>query len=73
MTTPLDGRGPGFQPSKIIGIARNYRAHAQELNNEVPEDEPLFFYKPLSSLVYGTEPIAVYLPPNGSIMRVSWV
>lgn len=59
-----DDAGLGFQPSKIIGIARNYRAHAQELNNSVPEDEPLFFYKPLSSLAYGAERISIHLPPN---------
>ena len=27
---------------KIICIGRNYLAHAQELNNEIPE-EPVFF------------------------------
>lgn len=37
-------------PSKIIGIGRNYRAHAKELGNEVP-DEPLLFLKPPSSLL----------------------
>lgn len=41
-----------FRPNKIIGIARNYRAHAAELNNAVPEDEPLFFYKPSSSIIF---------------------
>lgn len=38
------------QPSKIIGIGRNYRKHAEELKNEVPE-EPLMFFKPPSSLL----------------------
>ena len=51
-----------FRPSKIIGIARNYRAHAQELDNEVPEDEPLFFYKPPTSITQNGAPI--YLPPK---------
>lgn len=37
-------------PSKIIGIGRNYRKHAEELNNEVPA-EPLMFLKPPSSLL----------------------
>jgi len=41
-----------FRPNKIIGIARNYRAHAAELNNTVPEAEPLFFYKPTSSIIF---------------------
>ncbi|HEX4454529.1 MAG TPA: fumarylacetoacetate hydrolase family protein [Kofleriaceae bacterium] len=39
-----------MRPSKIIGIGRNYRLHAQELANEVP-DEPLIFLKPLSSVI----------------------
>jgi len=43
-------------PRKIIAIARNYRAHAAELGNAVPE-EPLFFYKPTTSLT----------PPDGSV------
>jgi 2-keto-4-pentenoate hydratase/2-oxohepta-3-ene-1,7-dioic acid hydratase in catechol pathway len=48
-------------PSKIIGIGRNYKKHAEELKNEVPE-QPLMFFKPPSSLVDpgGT----VELPPE---------
>jgi 2-keto-4-pentenoate hydratase/2-oxohepta-3-ene-1,7-dioic acid hydratase in catechol pathway len=46
------------QPSKIICVGRNYRAHAAELGNEVPE-EPLIFFKPPSSL----------LDPEGTIVR----
>jgi 2-keto-4-pentenoate hydratase/2-oxohepta-3-ene-1,7-dioic acid hydratase in catechol pathway len=38
------------QPSKIIGIGRNYKKHAAELKNELPE-EPLMFFKPPSSLL----------------------
>ena len=34
---------------KIICIGRNYVAHAEELNNEVPK-EPLVFMKPESAL-----------------------
>jgi 2-keto-4-pentenoate hydratase/2-oxohepta-3-ene-1,7-dioic acid hydratase in catechol pathway len=41
---------PPTVPTKILGIGRNYRAHAQELGNEVPK-EPLVFYKPPSSLL----------------------
>jgi 2-keto-4-pentenoate hydratase/2-oxohepta-3-ene-1,7-dioic acid hydratase in catechol pathway len=37
-------------PSKIIGVGRNYRAHAQEMGGEVPK-QPLFFLKPPSSLL----------------------
>ncbi len=38
------------QPSKIICVGRNYRAHAAELNHELPT-EPLIFFKPPSSLL----------------------
>lgn len=38
------------EPSKIVCVGRNYRAHAAELGNEVPA-EPLLFLKPPSSLL----------------------
>jgi 2-keto-4-pentenoate hydratase/2-oxohepta-3-ene-1,7-dioic acid hydratase in catechol pathway len=38
------------EPSKIVGVGRNYAAHAHELGNEVPR-EPLIFFKPPSSLI----------------------
>jgi 2-keto-4-pentenoate hydratase/2-oxohepta-3-ene-1,7-dioic acid hydratase in catechol pathway len=37
-------------PSKIVGIGRNYRAHAQELGHAVPET-PLIFLKPSSAVI----------------------
>jgi 2-keto-4-pentenoate hydratase/2-oxohepta-3-ene-1,7-dioic acid hydratase in catechol pathway len=40
---------------KIIGIGRNYGAHAQELNNPVPA-EPIIFMKPDTALVKGNKP-----------------
>jgi 2-keto-4-pentenoate hydratase/2-oxohepta-3-ene-1,7-dioic acid hydratase in catechol pathway len=46
------------QPSKIVCVGRNYREHAAELGNEVPQ-EPLIFLKPPSSL----------LAPGGNIRR----
>jgi len=39
-----------IHPGKIIGIGRNYRAHAEELGNPVP-DEPVMFLKAPSSLI----------------------
>jgi 2-keto-4-pentenoate hydratase/2-oxohepta-3-ene-1,7-dioic acid hydratase in catechol pathway len=36
-------------PSKVIGIGRNYRAHAAELGHDLPK-EPLLFLKPPSSV-----------------------
>jgi 2-keto-4-pentenoate hydratase/2-oxohepta-3-ene-1,7-dioic acid hydratase in catechol pathway len=38
------------QPSKIVCVGRNYRAHAAEMGSEVPK-EPLLFFKPPSSLL----------------------
>jgi 2-keto-4-pentenoate hydratase/2-oxohepta-3-ene-1,7-dioic acid hydratase in catechol pathway len=38
------------RPSKIVCVGRNYREHAAELGNEVPQ-EPLIFLKPTSSLL----------------------
>ena len=39
-----------IRPSKIVGVGRNYAAHAKELGNEVPA-EPLIFLKPPSSFI----------------------
>lgn len=38
------------QPTKIIGIGKNYLAHAAELASDVP-DEPLMFLKPPSAVI----------------------
>jgi len=50
------------KPGKIIGVGRNYLAHAQELGNDVPP-EPIIFFKPNTAL----------LEPGGAIVlpRVS--
>jgi len=50
---------PPCAPTKIIGVGRNYRAHAAELGNEVPA-EPLLFFKPPSALIPHTA--AIVLP-----------
>jgi 2-keto-4-pentenoate hydratase/2-oxohepta-3-ene-1,7-dioic acid hydratase in catechol pathway len=39
-----------LRPSKIIGIGRNYLAHAKELGNEIPA-VPIIFFKPPTSLI----------------------
>jgi 2-keto-4-pentenoate hydratase/2-oxohepta-3-ene-1,7-dioic acid hydratase in catechol pathway len=44
---------------KIICIGRNYVAHINELENEIP-DEPVFFMKPDSSLLRNNDPF--YIP-----------
>ena len=46
------------KPSKIIGVGRNYLAHALELGNEVPA-EPVLFFKPPSALIGPGEPIVL--------------
>lgn len=43
-------------PSKIVCVGRNYREHAQELGNPLPQ-EPLLFLKPPSSVIGPDEPI----------------
>lgn len=44
------------EPSKIVCVGRNYRAHAAEMGKEVPK-EPLLFFKPPSSLIASGENI----------------
>jgi len=46
------------RPSKVIGVGRNFRAHAAELGNEVPT-EPLLFFKPPSCIVASGEPVTL--------------
>ena len=47
---------PPCAPSKIVGVGRNYRAHAAELGNPVPA-EPLIFLKPPSAVIAHGEQI----------------
>jgi 2-keto-4-pentenoate hydratase/2-oxohepta-3-ene-1,7-dioic acid hydratase in catechol pathway len=44
------------QPSKVVCVGRNYRAHAKELGNEVPA-VPLLFLKPSTAVVGPQEAI----------------
>jgi 2-keto-4-pentenoate hydratase/2-oxohepta-3-ene-1,7-dioic acid hydratase in catechol pathway len=46
------------RPSKVIGVGRNFRAHAAELGNEVPS-EPLLFFKPPSAVVPSGRQVAL--------------
>ncbi|MFZ0531350.1 MAG: fumarylacetoacetate hydrolase family protein [Propionicimonas sp.] len=54
---------PVIPRSKVIGIGRNYAAHAAELGNEVPE-VPIVFLKPNTSVIGPGEPIVC--PPETS-------
>jgi 2-keto-4-pentenoate hydratase/2-oxohepta-3-ene-1,7-dioic acid hydratase in catechol pathway len=47
---------PVLPRSKVIGIGRNYAAHAAEMGGEVP-DEPLMFMKPNTSVVGPGDPV----------------
>lgn len=47
---------PVIPRSKVVGVGRNYAAHAAELGNEVPA-EPLVFLKPNTSVIGPGDPI----------------
>jgi 2-keto-4-pentenoate hydratase/2-oxohepta-3-ene-1,7-dioic acid hydratase in catechol pathway len=47
---------PVLPRSKVVGIGRNYAAHAAEMGGEVPE-EPLIFLKPNTSVIGPGDPI----------------
>jgi 2-keto-4-pentenoate hydratase/2-oxohepta-3-ene-1,7-dioic acid hydratase in catechol pathway len=51
-------------PSKIVAVGRNYREHAKELGNEVPDEEPILFLKAPTALVVGGGDIV--LPPESA-------
>lgn len=68
--TPVSGTGnrvdlaearllaPVIPRSKIIGIGRNYAAHAEELGNAVP-DRPLMFLVPNTAVVGPDDPVVI--------------
>ncbi|MHB1064001.1 MAG: fumarylacetoacetate hydrolase family protein [Georgenia sp.] len=49
---------PVIPRSKVVGIGRNYAAHAAEMGNEVP-DEPAVFLKPNTSVIGPDDPIVL--------------
>jgi 2-keto-4-pentenoate hydratase/2-oxohepta-3-ene-1,7-dioic acid hydratase in catechol pathway len=40
-----------LKPGKIIGIGRNYAAHAKEMDNAPPDEEPLIFLKAPTAVI----------------------
>ncbi|NPD03166.1 fumarylacetoacetate hydrolase family protein [Nocardioides sp. zg-1308] len=54
---------PIIPRSKVVGIGRNYAAHAAELGHDLPE-EPLMFLKPNTTVVGPGDPI--FYPPQTS-------
>ena len=57
-TVRLLGSNKTYRVGKVICIARNYRQHIRELNNQPPE-EPVFFLKPASSIIGQGEPAVI--------------
>src|SRR5690242_7216115 len=49
---------PPVEPSKIVCVGRNYREHAAELGNKMP-DEPLLFLKAPSAIISSGEEIVL--------------
>ena len=49
MKNSININGEAVFPSKIVCVGRNYAAHIEELDNEVPT-EPVIFIKPNSSI-----------------------
>ena len=47
---------PVLPRSKVVGIGRNYAAHAKEMGSDLP-DEPLMFLKPNTSVVGPGDPV----------------
>ena len=47
-----------IRPSKIVCVGRNYREHAAELGNKMP-DEPLLFLKAPSAIIYSGDEIVL--------------
>jgi len=49
---------PIKEPSKIIGVALNYRDHAEEIKREIP-DKPMIFFKTPNALIGHNDPIII--------------
>ncbi|MCA1903966.1 MAG: fumarylacetoacetate hydrolase family protein [Cyanobacteria bacterium KgW148] len=49
---------PPCEPSKIIGVGKNYHAHALEMGTETPK-EPIIFLKATSALLPANQPIVI--------------
>jgi len=52
--------GPLYRrPRKIWGIGLNYKAHARDLSEKAPENEPASFMKPDSAIIGPLDPILI--------------
>nr|WP_320049926.1 fumarylacetoacetate hydrolase family protein [uncultured Desulfuromonas sp.] len=57
-TIKLQGQDQPVAVGKIVCLARNYVAHAEELGNEVPSD-PVLFIKPATSVIKQGEAVVI--------------
>ena len=63
---------PVLPRSKVVGIGRNYAAHAAEMGSDVPA-EPLMFLKPNTSVVGPGRPGLLPAPDTARCTtRASW-
>lgn len=67
MRIEYGGKTIDLRPTKIVAVAKNYRAHAAEMGGTAPE-EPKFFLKPPSALI--PHQGVVVLPRRST--RVDW-
>lgn len=63
MNITLPAAGRSVRPGKILCIGRNYAAHAEEMESDVPQ-EPVVFLKPSTALVRSGRTIV--LPPQSN-------
>jgi 5-carboxymethyl-2-hydroxymuconate isomerase len=42
---------------KIVCVGRNYAAHAKEMGNEIPDEFPIVFLKPASTVIFSGESV----------------
>src|SRR5699024_4070602 len=62
---------PVLPRSKVIGVVRNWEAHAEELGNEIPTT-PLLFFKPTPRLLGPMSRSCCRTGPNKSPTRQNW-
>jgi acylpyruvate hydrolase len=65
-TYAIQGSNRRLGVGKIIGLARTYRAHAEEMHAVVTE-EPLLFLKPESAVIYTGDSIVI--PPMSQCLH----
>jgi len=53
---PVKNSDENYYPGKLVCVGRNYREHAEELGNVVPE-APLLFLKPASAVIFSGDKI----------------